>query len=82
MRAELGQLLPVKIVTKAVQLQWRVFTLPWTTFLYWLSFIASLLMRFLILTGSPPAEFYSRAKVILVLLMYQKLVRYSITGCV
>lgn len=63
MRSDLTDLLPIKIVTKAVQLQWRVFTLPWTTFLYWLSCVASLLMRFLVFTGSPPAEFYSKAKV-------------------
>jgi len=63
MRSELTDLLPIRIVTKAVQLQWRVFTLPWTTFLYWLSCVASLLMRFLVFTGSPPAEFYSKAKV-------------------
>lgn len=37
--------------------------LPWTTFLYWLSCVASLLMRFLVMTGSPPSDFPSRAKV-------------------
>lgn len=60
----LSDLMPIRLVTKAAHLQWRVLLLPWTTFLYWLSCCASLLMRFLILTGSPPAEFYSKAKVL------------------
>lgn len=61
--ASLAELLPLRLVSKAAHLQWRVLVLPWTTFLYWLSCCASLLMRFLILTGAPPAEFYSKAKV-------------------
>jgi hypothetical protein len=55
--------MPLRLVSKAAHLQWRVLLLPWTTFLYWLSGCASLLMRFLVLTGCPPAEFYSKAKV-------------------
>ena len=60
--------IPLRLVSKAVELQWRVMLLPWTTFLYWLSCFATVLMRFLILTGSPPAEFYSKAKVLPALL--------------
>ena len=59
----IAELIPLRLVSKAVELQWRVMLLPWTTFLYWLSCFATVLMRFLILTGSPPAEFYSKAKV-------------------
>jgi hypothetical protein len=58
----LTELLPIKLVTKAVELQWRVVMLPWTTFLYWLSCVASLLLRFLVLTGSPPSDIATKAK--------------------
>ena len=61
--SSLSELMPMRLVSKAAHLQWRVLLLPWTTFLYWLSCCASLLMRFLVLTGSPPPEFFSKAKV-------------------
>lgn len=58
-----SEVLPIRLVSKALQLQWRVCTMPWTTFLFWLSCCCSLLLRFLIIAGAPPGEFYNKTKV-------------------
>ena len=59
----LSEVLPIRLASKALQLQWRVVTIPWTTFVFWLSCCCSLLLRFLIIAGAPPGEFYNKTRV-------------------
>ena len=58
-----SEALPIRLASKALQLQWRVVTIPWSTFLFWLSCCCSLLLRFLVIAGAPPGEFYNKTKV-------------------
>ena len=58
-----SEALPIRLASKALQLQWRVVTIPWSTFLFWMSCCCSLLLRFLIIAGAPPGEFYNKTKV-------------------
>ena len=58
-----SEALPIRLASKALQLQWRVVTIPWSTFLFWSSCCCSLLLRFLIIAGAPPGEFYNKTKV-------------------
>ncbi len=44
-------------------MQWQVFCLPYNMFLYCLSWIAALLLRFLVVAGAPPSEYANKAKV-------------------
>lgn len=48
---------------QVAQMQWQVFCLPYNMFLYCLSWIVALLLRFLVVAGAPPSEYANKAKV-------------------
>lgn len=43
-------------------MQWQVLVFPYTVSLYCLSWFASVLLRFLVVAGAPPADYTNKAK--------------------
>ncbi|KAK9843832.1 hypothetical protein WJX81_008298 [Elliptochloris bilobata] len=58
----LSEILPLRIVNKVAQIQWQVLFFPYNVFVYCLSCLAALLLRFLVVAGAPPSEYANKAK--------------------
>jgi hypothetical protein len=56
-------IIPFRVATKLVALQWKIVVLPWTIFVYSVAGLTSLLLRFLVFAGAPPKEVADKAKV-------------------
>ena len=55
--------MPVKLLSSVLQFQWKAAVLPLSLSQYWLSGLATLLLRLFVVLGAPPRDYKNNNKV-------------------